>query len=316
MATSGFSPALVAEATRRVASLRDDSVELNRRFGMGLDWFDTHTHPDDGDLHWDCAVSVGLLDTLKWLMTKDTIVVDCDASTVLTSSLNWITSTLLHGPVRQQGCFAGCNVSRCLQLLVETDGGWDGFLAAVEGNIVRAIRRDLPQNVRSQVNNNTREVLRFINGNLACIEAVGSPIVSHPGFAENSVPVFARMLNILNLPERDAYLDENSAMEGLTNQFIGIFHNYCEQSNVCPNYEQRLGLAATRLYMYRTMGKAVGKKMIVQGGNLGYQEFQAVVSEAQRDPQYRGSSSGSKAVGRNDPCHCGSGKKFKKCCSP
>jgi len=30
--------------------------------------------------------------------------------------------------------------------------------------------------------------------------------------------------------------------------------------------------------------------------------------------QIEGKNTTQKKVGRNDPCHCGSGKKYKKCC--
>ena len=43
-----------------------------------------------------------------------------------------------------------------------------------------------------------------------------------------------------------------------------------------------------------------------------YRMFKATVDSGSREPARRGSTS--RKVGRNDPCPCGSGKKYKQCC--
>ena len=45
---------------------------------------------------------------------------------------------------------------------------------------------------------------------------------------------------------------------------------------------------------------------------IGQEEFEGTVQAALRDPAT--TEVRVKKVGRNEPCPCGSGKKFKKCC--
>jgi preprotein translocase subunit SecA len=47
---------------------------------------------------------------------------------------------------------------------------------------------------------------------------------------------------------------------------------------------------------------------------MGNEEFETNLSRAMEQFMQQANVSGEEKIGRNDPCPCGSGKKYKKCC--
>jgi preprotein translocase subunit SecA len=81
--------------------------------------------------------------------------------------------------------------------------------------------------------------------------------------------------------------------------------------------------------MRQGMGWEGQEKAIVAYQKRGYEAFQNLMAEIRHDivhmiyhvgivkqekPREKEKVPAGKAIGRNDPCPCGSGKKYKKCC--
>jgi uncharacterized protein YecA (UPF0149 family) len=59
---------------------------------------------------------------------------------------------------------------------------------------------------------------------------------------------------------------------------------------------------------------ALVKRAAADPGHPAYQELQAAIEKEEGEPPVRIPGPEPQRVGRNDPCPCGSGKKFKRCC--
>lgn len=268
---SGLStPALRAQADELVTLLMDDSRSLNQRLGNFLREF-------DDDAMWDAGAGkllpaiVDLLTTYDANKRGERIP---DHGT-FTNAWVWVSSTLLHGPVRSNGSFSGCNVARCRELLLDTDGAWDAVMVSLEGSLERMLASG-----QSSSQDIAKTSLRFLTGNLMCIEAVGRPIAER--FALSTAPVLKRIIKRMDLPRRLAHLDPNSSVEGLVNQFAAFFDVWVEKLGSCPGYLNKFGLSREQQSRYRMMAKPSAAAMVAKGGNLSTHEYQAIMARASR----------------------------------
>ena len=118
----------------------------------------------EDDKGWDAGVSVGLLPALVTLLELDGVRSggeDVERDDLFVSTAQWILSSLLHGPLRPNNSFAGCNVARCLELFLDTEGAFAALIGAIEGFTARAIHPSVPHQMRGLVHQATRTVLRF-----------------------------------------------------------------------------------------------------------------------------------------------------------
>jgi uncharacterized protein YecA (UPF0149 family) len=72
-----------------------------------------------------------------------------------------------------------------------------------------------------------------------------------------------------------------------------------EGSKIFKEWQKRPGVIKILKKRYAEM-KKVGQRLIAEAGEIVPEHFTAVDRK--------------KKIGRNDPCPCGSGKKYKKCC--
>ena len=147
----------------------------------------------------------------------------------------------------------------------------------------------VPTSERGHLNHIARGLLRFANGNLLAVGATGRDLALR--HASATAPALRRLLLALDLSDQAQHLDQDGAMEGMSNQLAALFHVWTEKLGICPAFFEELGLledsasssSEQRAYQYRLMAKSTAAAMIQKGGTLAEEEFQAATRNAQRE---------------------------------
>ena len=144
-----------------------------------------------------------------------------------------------------------------------------------------------------------RQLLRSV-GIMMSNEAVGPHLATQ--FVDELLPLLRRLLDALDLPAKQAReLDPSSAIEGLVNQLVGIFHTWADPNGVCDGFLERLQLPPHRQYLHLVSGKSSAVAMCDKGDQLdglefnnAYQAAQQQLGPAPRTPATVGKKKGKK----------------------